>query len=115
MLRYIILTVNMTDDDKVVAAVTLAALGAGPVLVPDVRAEAHGSPPDAQAVLLGGAPLGHVVLLEGSLGPVRSAAPSDLAHARVLSVLARLQRLLTFAAVLLLVRAHVTLQTHRTC
>ena len=58
---------QLTYRYVVVAPVALAALGAFPVLVPDVVAERHVAV-DLPLALLGiGAPLGHVVLLLGTL------------------------------------------------
>merc|ERR1719273_2523833 len=76
--------------DVVVAAVALAALCTPPVLVPDVVAQLHTLTDGFDALGLGGAALGHVVLFLRALGPVGRGGPEYLGQAAVLLVLARL-------------------------
>lgn len=75
-----------------------------------MRAVGHVLGPDPLAGLLRGAPLRHVVLLEGAQGEVRLAAPSDLGQAHVLAGLTDLHGVQALLCVVRLIRAHVALE-----
>lgn len=101
---------SSTHNHKVVAPVALAALGAAPVLVPDVRTVRHVLPPGLLAHILRGAPLRHVELLQRPQRKVRLTAPPDLRQAGVLTLRAGLDRIQALFRVSRLVRTHVALE-----
>lgn len=93
----------------IIAPFPEAALRAGPVLVPDVRAVGHVLPAGLLAHILRGAPFRDVELLQRSQRKVRRTAPSDLRQTRLLALVARLDRIEALFRVPSLVRAHVAL------
>lgn len=99
-----------TYDNIKIATISPTALGACPVLVPDVRAVRHVFAADLLARVPGRTALRHVELLGCALRKVRRTAPADFGHADVFALLTGFDRVQALFGVGRLIGADVALE-----